>query len=134
MSVVDASIWVGLLVPYDAFNVPSSEWLAARLADGAHLAAPRFVLAEVAGAIRRRLRDQLAADAAVATMLSIRGLRLVAMDEPLVQNTAELVARLALRGADAIYAATADFLGEPLITWDQEMITRCTGFIDVRTP
>jgi predicted nucleic acid-binding protein len=39
-----------------------------------------------------------------------------------------------LRGADAVYVATASQLGATLVTLDREMIERAGRYVEVRTP
>jgi predicted nucleic acid-binding protein len=62
------------------------------------------------------------------------GLRLLPIDHLLAQAAAALAGRLRLRGADAVYVATAASLRLPLITWDVEQRDRAAAVVDVRTP
>jgi len=41
-------------------------------------------------------------------------------------------AELKRRGADAVYVAVAESLGAPLVTWDEERLTRLAGAITVQ--
>ena len=45
-----------------------------------------------------------------------------------------MAANLQLRGADAVYVAVAHSMGIPLVTWDQELRVRSSGFIEVLQP
>jgi predicted nucleic acid-binding protein len=49
-------------------------------------------------------------------------------------RTAEVAAAYRLRGADAVYVALAEALHAPLVTWDQEQLTRLADLIPVFTP
>lgn len=122
--VTDASLWVSRLVPQDAFHLWVSEWMAARRAEGSQMLAPALLLAEVAGAIRRRTGDSALARKAVELLKDLPGLRLVAMDEALLEEAAGLAAELGLRGADATYVAVASRLGLPLATLDSDQRER----------
>jgi predicted nucleic acid-binding protein len=122
--VTDASLWVSRLVPQDAFHLWVSKWMAARRAEGSQMLAPALLLAEVAGAIRRRTGDSALARKAVELLKDLPGLRLVAMDEALLEEAAGLAAELGLRGADATYVAVASRLGLPLATLDSDQRER----------
>jgi predicted nucleic acid-binding protein len=88
----------------------------------------------VAGAVARRTGEFRLAKRAVDTLLRLPALRLVAVDGPLARAAAELAARLRLRGADAVYVATAERLDLPLVTWDQDQAVRASRLIPVRAP
>ncbi len=108
MIVVDASVWVGILLPFDEFNAASEAWLAT-VSDGDEIfTAPVIVLPEVAGAITRRTRSVEIADRGRQFVERTVGTALVRVDHDL--------ADLGLRGADAIYVALAERLGCPLVT------------------
>ena len=57
-------------------------------------------------------------------MNSHPALRLDPLTGPRVLRAAALSAHLRIRGADAIYAATADAFKAPLISWDEELVAR----------
>ncbi len=134
MSVVDASVWVSRLVAQDVHHQASRCWLDGQLAQGALLVAPMLLLAEVAGAIRRRSGQAALAEQAIETIVRVPGLRLVALDTHLGHEAARMAARLGLRGADAVYVALAQQLGLPLVTWDPEQTTRAESLVRVQIP
>ena len=134
MMVVDASVWVSRLVPHDAHHATSRQWLERRLMEGALLIAPVLVLAEVAGALSRQTGWPELAHRAVDGLSGLAGLRLVSVDTRLGQAAAQLAADLQLRGANAIYVATASLLSVPLVTWDSEQRRRAGRLIEVRVP
>lgn len=129
--VTDASLWVSRLTPQDAFHPWVSEWMAARRAEGSQMLAPALLLAEVAGAIRRRTGDSALARKAVELLKDLPGLRLVAMDEALLEEAAGLAAELGLRGADATYVAVASRLGLPLATLDSDQRERAGSVVSI---
>ncbi|MBI2940706.1 MAG: hypothetical protein HYY04_09750 [Chloroflexi bacterium] len=67
-------------------------------------------------------------------MRRLPGVRWVALTGDVCDHAAGLAATLRLRGADAIYVALADRLKLPLVTWDQEQLTRARPLVATRTP
>jgi predicted nucleic acid-binding protein len=132
--VVDASVWVSRLVPTDVFSAASRRWLTQQAADGTQWLAPTLMLAEVVGAISRRTGQPALASRALKHLLRLPGLRLVAVDQRLGRAAAELAASARLRGADAIYAALAQHLAVPLVTWDEEIRQRVGSVVTVIQP
>ncbi len=132
--VVDASVWVGRLVPQDAHHEASRRWFEAFTARGGRLVAPVLLLPEIAGAISRRTGAPDLARQAVQQLQRMRSLRLVALDRRLGQAASQLAADLGLRGADATYVAIADQLKIPLLTWDNEHVEKAGKRITVQMP
>jgi predicted nucleic acid-binding protein len=93
-----------------------------------------LVLAEVAGAISRRTRRPALAHQAVEVLQALQGLRLVSIDPPLAELAAKLASDYGLRGADAVYVATASHLGLPLCTLDSEQLRRSRAVVAASTP
>ncbi|MBI2207284.1 MAG: type II toxin-antitoxin system VapC family toxin [Candidatus Rokubacteria bacterium] len=134
MIVVDASVWVSRLFDADVNHEASRRWLVDQVANAVPLIGPALLLPEVAGAISRRSARPRLGRVAIAMLRRIPTLRLVSIDEQGAVIASELAARLALRGADAVYVATAHILGVPLVTWDAEQRDRGGRVIAVRTP
>jgi predicted nucleic acid-binding protein len=134
VTVVDASVWVARLVPQDVHHAAARAWLERYIAGGGVVAAPMLLLAEVAGAISRRTGQPGLAHAAVAHLLRLPGIRLVAIDRHLSQAATQLAADLGLRGADAVYVATALELRVPLLTLDHDQLSRAASSIIASAP
>lgn len=134
MTVIDASVVVSRLVPQDPHYSASRDWLERHVRAEGLLIAPVLLLAEVAGAVSRRTGERRLADRAVRSLLRLPGLRLIALDHRLGQAAARLAGDLGLRGADAVYVATAHHLRVPLVTWDAEQRERAGRLVSVRTP
>lgn len=132
--VVDASVWVSRLVPQDIHHTASRRWLTAFMERGGSIIAPILLLPEIAGAISRRTGAPNLARQAVEDLQRLPALRLVAVDQRLGQAASRLAADHGLRGADATYAATAEQLNVPLVTWDNEHVQKVGKHIQVRTP
>jgi predicted nucleic acid-binding protein len=133
-AVVDASVWVSRLVPGDIHHHRSQAWFEARATDGSLLVAPLIVLAEVAGAISRRTGRPRLARRSVQLIQRLPSLRLVSVEAALAKSAAELAADHSLRGADALYVATAQQLGLPLITLDTEQLERSPLVVPTGAP
>jgi predicted nucleic acid-binding protein len=132
MIVVDANVFVSLLVPADAHHERCVGWLRAQLAAGESLVAPVLLLPEVGGAISRRA-SAVSGREALAALRRIRTLRLVPIDAKLADLSATLAVAHGLRGADAVYAAVADALHVSLVTLDADF-QRIAGRVKVIAP
>jgi predicted nucleic acid-binding protein len=127
--VVDASVWIIVLIATDVNHQISRTWLQQWVDDG-----KTNVLPEVAGAISRRTGIPALGDSAAASILGDPSIALVLLDRPLVSLAAQHAATFPLRGADAVYTALAERQGIPLVTWDSEQLTRAAGRIQVQQP
>jgi predicted nucleic acid-binding protein len=132
--VTDASVWVAFFVAADANHTASRNWLDNHTHDGGMLVAPALLLTEVAAAISRRLGQPQFALHVTGTLSSFIPLRIVQMDASLVTEATNIAAHYRLRGADAIYVAVAKQVGIPLLTWDNEQLTRPAAIISAITP
>ena len=95
---------------------------------------PTLLLAEVAGALSRRMSQSELAHQAVQMLLRLTELRLVPLDGRLGRSAAQLAAEIGLRGADAVYVANAHHLNVPLVTLDREQQARAGRLVEVRSP
>lgn len=95
---------------------------------------PALVLAECAGALARRTGSEQEANGLVEALQSFPGFELIPLDLPLARRAAQIAARHRLRGADAVYAATAERQDATLITWDTEMLDRGASVVPTLTP
>lgn len=132
--VVDASVMVSRLVTRDVNHEVSRRWLDRHVAGGGLIVAPAVLLPEVAGAITRRTGRRRLARRAVAALLRLPELRLVVIDAALAEVAARLAGDLKLRGADALYVATAARLRLTLVTWDVEQQARGRAEVVVVSP
>lgn len=131
MIVVDASVWVSMLVPQDVNHDVSRRWLEAQTQAGQRLIEPVLMLTEVAGAIARRTGSSKIAQNAIDKLMEIPLMHIVAIDQRLGQKATELAINLYLRGADAIYVAVAHQLGVPLASWDKEQLDRASQVVNI---
>jgi predicted nucleic acid-binding protein len=134
MSVVDASVWVSLLAADDVNHAATQRWFDQQITEGAGFVAPTLVLVEVAGAMARRTGDASAGIRAAARVQSLPELELVALTVEAAEQSATIAARVALRGADAVYAALASERGLRLVTWDRQQEQRAAAVVRTVTP
>ncbi|MBC8508251.1 MAG: type II toxin-antitoxin system VapC family toxin [Anaerolineales bacterium] len=129
--VVDASLWVARLIAQDAFHELSRQWLDAQRAQGVQFVSPTLLLVEVAAAISRRTGNSELAKKAVEALQALPDLRLVEMDQSVVQAAVDAGADLGVRGADAVYIAVAQQLSLPLATLDNDQRERASRVVEI---
>lgn len=123
MITVDASVWIGFLDRNDPFHSASDSLLQRLQASSTPYYSPEFAALEIACALARRQRDAQAGRTAASLLRRNSRLQLVDTAR-LLPIAEEFGCRLFLRGADALYAATAHLTSTPLVTWDRELIER----------
>lgn len=130
--VIDASVWVAAAIPDQEHHLQTMAWLAT-LADDT-LVTPTLGLVETAGAVSRRTGSAALARRTVAAIEALPNVIVVLPDPGLWLAAIAAAAERRLRGADAVYVATADALGFPLATWDGEQAARAGRRVRVMTP
>lgn len=101
---------------------------------GAGVFCPALVLAEASAAITRRTGDLVAALSLVALIKNFAGMNLTAVSATLAERAAQIAADCRLRGADAVYVATAEEFATTLVTWDGDMLQRGAAVVATITP
>lgn len=134
MRVVDASVLVSRFVEGDVHYRRTQAWMRRAVAEQISFVIPVLGLIEVGGAIARRTGNSHFGQNAVKAIKRIAGVRILPIDSQLGTQAIDIATRLHLRGADAVYVASAYHLGVPLITWDDEQRTRSAELIQTRTP
>ena len=132
--VVDASVWVSALVTHDAHHRASRRWLRRHSTRGQSVVVPTLALVEVAGAISRRTAEPALGRRAMEVILSLPRLRLVSLDPELGREAGRLTADHGLRGADAVYVASAVRHNLPLITLDEELQVKVGRIVKILRP
>jgi predicted nucleic acid-binding protein len=132
--VLDANVSVSSLIPADINRLASRTWLSGALTGGDVLITPAIFLTEVAAALTRRTGDGSSGMAAMQQIQSDAAIQIFAVDMQLAQLAARLASTFALRGADSSYLALAVDTGNPLITWDRELISRAGAIARVVEP
>ena len=96
--------------------------------------APVLIVVETAATLARITQNPSVARSAITQLYSFRQMRLVPMDQTLVDEAADIAARFSLKGADSFYVAVAKQLGIPLVTFDGEQLTRPMSIITTIRP
>jgi len=132
--VVDASVWVSRVVADDVHHGATRPWLDRYLLESRAVTCPLLLLAEVAGSVVRRTGRPHLAERAIDDIRALATLRLVPVGLELAMQAAQLAGDLRLRGADAVYVATAHLLSVPLVTWDRDQLDRSSVVIEAYEP
>jgi predicted nucleic acid-binding protein len=131
---IDASVLVAAGAPDDPASSDASAFIEAALSSGLAIHQPTLALVEVAAAMARRTGDDNLAMDAGAALLAMPGLTVHSLDLEASAEAAALASRQRLRGADAVYAATALRHGTTLVTLDDELLARSRHVVDASTP
>ena len=132
--VVDASVWASILMTNDWNHEASLSWWRVYTTAGGAIVAPEILLVEVASALGRQTKQVAFTQEAVDYLYHISQVQFIPVSITLLLDAADLAARFSLRGADAIYVATAHQKALPLVSWDQEQLTRATVLFGTYTP
>lgn len=121
---VDASVWVAAQDPGDPVCPASRAFLRHALADGITLHVPALARVEVACALARKLRNPAEAQRLANLLLMSTGAKEHPMNTTLLAKALAVGTASFLRGADAVYVATAEQNHCGLVSWDKEHIRR----------
>jgi predicted nucleic acid-binding protein len=124
MVTLDANVWVAAMDPEDRFHDASIGLLSLCASRAFELHGPSLLVVEVGCAVARRTGSPAAGESAVRHLRRHPTLTLHPMTDQIGALAAQLGTAYLLRGADAIYVATAATLGLPLVTWDEEVVRR----------
>jgi predicted nucleic acid-binding protein len=121
---VDASIWIAAADPTDIFHQESRQFLSAVARSGLRPVIPTFGVVEIACALSRKRRDPIAGQQLTEGLLRLNAVVQVPVDAALLSAALLVGTDCFLRGADALYAATARVTGATLVSRDRELIER----------
>src|SRR5438552_16217287 len=82
--VVDTSVWISWLIPTDANNAAATAWLVGHTNGGGEMLAPSFLLAEIAGAVRRITGSESDALALVNTLENFPPLTIIRVNNSMM--------------------------------------------------
>ena len=131
---VDASVWLAALSHKEKDHAICEDLLSMLVKREIELHQPGLFVIEVCATVARRTRNRAMALAVGRTTLATPGLVLHELDHQLAAEAAEVAATCALRGADAVYVATARHAQATLVTLDREVRDRAGLVAVVRTP
>lgn len=134
MVTVDASVWVASDADDELAWKDSRAFFGRLLTEGLPVHQPTLTLVEVCAAVARRTRAVELAPQAGSRLLRFPGLVVHPLDLELAGLSAALAAQVRLRGADAVYAATARAHGATLVTLDRELRDRVRSVVPTVMP
>ena len=131
---LDANVWLAAMSPAEREHEQCAQLLDRIRHASVRLHQPALFAIEVCATVARRTRDRTLALAAGEAALAIPGLSVYELDHSLATRAGHVAAMCALRGADAVYVATAEHSGSTLLTLDAEVLDRASARISVMTP
>jgi predicted nucleic acid-binding protein len=134
MVTIDASVWVAADADDESAWAESRAFIERVLAAGAPVHQPTLTLVEVFAAVARRTDSAERVREAGACLLRFPGLVVHPLDLELAGLSAALAAKAGLRGAHAVYAATAGAHNARLVTLDRELLDRARSVVAATTP
>lgn len=121
---VDASVWIAAQDAADPYCTQSRLFFSHAVTAGVIVHVPAFARVEVACALARKLRDAVQGERLANLVLKTAGAKEHAVNQALLAKALALGTTKFLRGADAIYSATAEIAGCTLVSWDKEHLQR----------
>ena len=121
---LDASVVVSAFNPAEADSEYSRRLLDALRRDQTTIVVPTLIRPEIAAAIRRSTGDPDRAKALEESFATLPGLVFQDLDDRMADAAVEIAVAAGLRGADAVYAATARRFDATLVTLDEEQRTK----------
>jgi predicted nucleic acid-binding protein len=118
--VVDASVWIAAQDQSDSFCQCSREFFDHLLKASVTVHVPAFARVEVACALARKLRKPSDAEHLTLVLFQTLGAKEHPMNASLLAKAVSLGTTRFLRGADALYSATAEVVACTLVSWDNE--------------
>jgi predicted nucleic acid-binding protein len=131
---IDASVFVRAASPAEGGYGECRDFLLRLAASACPVVLPTLVKPEVASAVRRATGSESLAAEMVAGIDALGGVVMVPLDASLADEAAELCIRTGLRGADAVYTATARRFDAVLVTVDREQRERVPADITAVYP
>ena len=131
---LDASVWIAAMSPAETEHEQCAALVACIRCDAIDVHQPGLFVIDVCATIARRTRKRTLALAAGDAAIALPRLTLHPLDLTLAVSASDAAATCALRGADAVYVATARRAGTTLLTLDAEVLDRAKYFVAVRTP
>jgi predicted nucleic acid-binding protein len=131
---IDASVFVNAFNPHEKGHAASLQLLADLQQGSDPIIVPTLCLPEIASAVSRASGDAAGALQYVSATMALPHLTLVTLTTAMARQAAELAVQHRLRGADAVYLATARRYGTTLVSRDDEQLARGSAVTACRTP
>lgn len=134
LAIIDASVLVSAFKADEDQHMASLEFLSTSIERGVQLCAPAILFPETAAAFSRPGKNTVLASRIMEQIRVWTPIRIHPIDESLALAAEKVALECFIRGADATYAALADRLGAPLVSWDQEQLARAPAGANAMTP
>jgi predicted nucleic acid-binding protein len=121
---LDASVAVSASFPAEESFEDSHRLIELLVRNQAVIVVPTLIRPEIVAAVRRSTGDQDMAKALGESFAGLPGVIFQDLDERMADAAVEIAITAGLRGADAVYAATARHFDATLVTLDDEQRTR----------
>lgn len=131
---IDASVFVSRLREDDIAHAESRAFLDALPERPILTILPTLVQPEITGAIRRFAGDTEIARRAIEVLAPLPNLNLAPVDIRLAGDAAELAAESGMKGADAVYVATARLFDTTLVSLDLQQRGRAPASVRAISP
>ncbi|MBU6365453.1 MAG: PIN domain-containing protein [Gemmatimonadetes bacterium] len=131
---VDASVWVAAAVASEAHHAECLALVRHLRLHDVRMVQPTLFPVELAAALGRRFPGSAQAPAAVRLLAAFSSMEVLPLEAELAAIATRLAADCGLRGADAVYVATALRADATLITLDEDVLRRAAPFAAAWTP
>jgi predicted nucleic acid-binding protein len=131
---VDSSVIISSLLEQESRHLEALEIWQRVLAGKNFAVMPFSVLVEVVAAIRRRTGSEELALEVKKALLDAEAVSFIVLDEQAAEDAAEIAAKTAVRGMDALVIQVAREFGTDLISFDHEMIAKAAMFFSKAAP
>lgn len=131
---IDASVFVSAARPNEIGNAESTGFLKWVRNTWPRLFLPTLVVTEVVAALSRTGSKPGLAQQYAMAVAQLLNTVMIALDEALARQAAAFGAQHKLRGADAVYLASAALFAAELVTLDQEQLERGATIVQTLTP
>jgi predicted nucleic acid-binding protein len=131
---IDSSVFVSAARPREPGHAESLAFLAWVRAARPRLFLPTLALVEVAAALSRAGHAPRLAQQVALAIGQLPNVVLVPLDEGLARQSAALGSQHGLRGADAVFLASAAVFAAELVTLDREQLQRGARMVQTLSP
>ena len=131
---IDSSVFVSVVRTNESGHRASTAFLGWVRRTRPRLFLPTLVMTEVAAALSRTGSGAGLAQQYAMAIGQLPNAALIALDEGLAHQAAALGAKHRLRGADAVFLATAALFAAELVTLDQEQLARGSCIVQTLKP
>ncbi len=131
---IDSSVFVSAARPLEPGHEVCSRFFGWVKLMRPRIYLPTLVLVETAAALSRTGSEASLAQRFAGSIAQLPNVIMVALDEGLARQAALFGAQHKLRGADAVYVATAAQFGAELITLDEEQMQRGANSVATFSP